>query len=134
MLIRGMFRTLRLCLEARINRRIPVDHALIPWLLEHTCMLINVKTRGPDGLTAWARARGRNFAQKLIGFGEKVVYKLPMKGPHAAANMDAKWADGAFVCHSWTSNTYAIETREGGITTARSLKRVPMANRWCPET
>ena len=134
MLIRGMFRTLRLCLEARIDRRIPVDHALIPWLLEHTCMLINVKTRGADGLTGWARARGRNSAQKLIGFGEKILYKLPMKGPHAAANMDAKWADGAFVGYSWTSNTYAIETREGGITTARSLKRVPMANRWCPET
>ena len=57
-----------------------------------------------------------------------------MKGPHAAANMDAKWADGAFVGYSWTSNTYAIETREGGIITARSLKCVPMANRWCPET
>jgi hypothetical protein len=48
--------------------------------------------------------------------------------------MDAKWADGAFVGYSWTSNTYAIETRAGGITTARSIKRVPMANRWCPET
>ena len=78
MLIRGMFRTLRFCLEARIDRRIPVDHALIPWLLEHTCMLINVKARGADGLTGWARARGRNFAQELIGFGEKILYKLPM--------------------------------------------------------
>ena len=72
MLVRGMFRTLRLCLEARIDRRIPVDHALIPWLLAHTCVLINVTTRGADGLTGWARARGRNFAQKFIGFGEKV--------------------------------------------------------------
>ena len=134
MLIRGMFRTLRLCLEARISRRIPVDHALIPWLLEHTCLLINVKTRGADGLTGWARARGRNFAQKLIGFGEQILYKLPMKGPQAAGNMEAKWADGAFVGFSWTSNTYVIETREGGITTARSLRRVPMPNRWCPET
>ena len=134
MLIRGMFRTIRLCLEARLDRKIPVDHALVPWLLEHACLLINVKSRGADGLTGWARARGRNFAQKLVGFGEKVLYKLPMKGPHAAANMDAKWADGACLGYSWTSNTYVIETREGGITTARSLRRVPMPNRWCPET
>ena len=62
MLISGMFRTLRLCLDARISRRIPVDHALIAWLLEHTCLLINVETRGADVLTGWARARGRNFA------------------------------------------------------------------------
>ena len=45
MLVRGMFRTIRLCLEARIGRTIPVDHAVIPWLLEHACLLINVKTR-----------------------------------------------------------------------------------------
>jgi hypothetical protein len=100
MLIRGMFRTLRLCLEARLNRRIPVDHAVIPWLLEHACLLINVKTRGADGHTGWARARGRNFAQKLLGFGEQVLYKLPVKGPQAPANMDAKWADGTFVGYS----------------------------------
>ena len=61
MLIRGMFRTIRLCLEARIGRAIPADHAMIPWILEHACFLINVKTRGADGLTGWARARGRNF-------------------------------------------------------------------------
>ena len=28
--IRGIFRTLKLCLEARIERYIPVDHALVP--------------------------------------------------------------------------------------------------------
>ena len=132
MLIRGMFRTLRLCLEARLDRKIPVDHAIIPWLLEHTCLLINVKTRGADGLTGWARARGRNFSQKLLGFGEKVLYKLPTKGPNAPANMAAKWADGQFIGYSWASNTYVMATREGGITTARSLNRVPMPNRWCP--
>ncbi len=72
MLIRGVFRALRLCPEARIDRKVPVDHAVIPWLLEHTCLLINVKTRGADGLKGWARARGRNFFQKLLGVGAGV--------------------------------------------------------------
>jgi len=134
MLIRGMFRTLRLCLETRIGRTIPVDHPVIPWLLEHTCLLMNVKTRGADGLTGWARARGRNFSQKLLGFGEKILYKLPVKGPQAPANMAAKWADGVFIGYARHTNTYVMATREGGIATSRSLKRVPMANRWCPET
>ena len=107
---------------------------MIPWLLEHTCLLLNVKTRGADGLTPWARARGRNFAQKLLGFGEKVLYKLPVKGPQAPANMDAKWEDGTFIGFSRSTNTYVMATREGGIATSRSLKRVPMANSWCPET
>jgi hypothetical protein len=134
MLIRCLFRTLRLCLENRIGRKIPVDHAVVPWLLGHTCLLLNVKTRGSDGLTPWARARGRNFAQKLLGFGEKVLYKLPVKGPQAPANMEAQWEDGTFIGSSWSTNTYVMATREGGIATSRSLKRVPMANMWCPET
>jgi hypothetical protein len=53
MLVRGLFRTITLCLEARIRKIVPVGHALIPWLLEHTTMLLNVKCRGRDGLTPW---------------------------------------------------------------------------------
>ncbi len=74
MLVRGLFRTLRLCLGARVGRKIPADHAVVPWLLEHTCLLINVKTRGADVPTPWARARGRNFARTLLGVGEKALY------------------------------------------------------------
>ena len=36
MLVRGPFRASRLGLEAAIGKRIPVDHAIMPWLLEHT--------------------------------------------------------------------------------------------------
>ena len=61
MLIRGLFRTLKLCLESQIGRYIPVDHAVVPWLLEHTCLVLNVRSRGSDGLTPWQRVRGRPF-------------------------------------------------------------------------
>ena len=52
MLVRGLFRTLKLCLESSIGKRIPEDHALIPWLLIHTCLLLNAAVKGTDGLTA----------------------------------------------------------------------------------
>ena len=32
-IVRGFFRTMKLCLEARLGKFIPTDHALIPWLL-----------------------------------------------------------------------------------------------------
>ena len=35
LLIRGMFRTLRLCLESRLGKKLPVDHPVAAWLLEH---------------------------------------------------------------------------------------------------
>ena len=60
-LVRGMLSTLDLCLEARIERYIPVDNAMVPWPLEHASLFLNRSGVGPDGFTAWARARGRGF-------------------------------------------------------------------------
>ncbi len=48
MLIRGIFRTLELCLEGHLQKYIPVGHSIVPWLLEHPAMLLKVK--GP-----WSR-------------------------------------------------------------------------------
>ncbi len=83
-LVCGLFRTLKLCLEARIGKFVPVTHAIVPWMLQHTCTLLNAQTRGPDGLTPWARIKGRSFNQRLLGFGEVVLYKLSTKAPHSA--------------------------------------------------
>ncbi len=52
-IVRGLFRTLKLCLESRLGKYVSTDHALVPWLLQHTCTLLNAKSRGPDGLTSW---------------------------------------------------------------------------------
>ena len=50
--LRGMFRTLRACLQRRLQRKVPVSHPISAWLLEHCCMLLNTVKRGDDGLTA----------------------------------------------------------------------------------
>ena len=47
--VRGQFRTLRLCLEKRIGHRIPVQHPLSAWLLEHACTVLNACARGGTG-------------------------------------------------------------------------------------
>ncbi len=65
-LVRGIFRTLKPCLESRINKAIPVNHPIIPWLLEHAGLVLNVRPMGPDGQTAWSRVRGRAFNQRLL--------------------------------------------------------------------
>ncbi len=134
MLVRGLFRTLKLCLESRIDQFITVGHPVVPWLLEHTCMILNTRHRGEDGLTAWARVRGRAFNQKLVGFGEAVLYKLPMKGPHhdPDGNMGTRWREALFVGYHRASNVYVLIGEEG-VVAARSLMRRPAANRWSAE-
>ena len=130
-LVRGMFRTLKLCLEARLQKYMPINHAVTPWLLEHVSMIINSRCRGSDGMTPWQRLKGRNFRQMILGFGENILYKLPSKGPRSQpdGNMGTRWLEGTFLGYSKSSNTYIIATGDG-VTTARSLYRRPMANRW----
>ena len=115
MLIRGLFRTLKLGLEASIGKRIPVDHAIIPWLLEHTALLLSVRTRLPNGLTPWGMLRGRPFGQTIIGFGESALWKLPTKGPASQPDgtMGARWDDGVFVGYNRSSSTFIVLTAEG---------------------
>ena len=77
----------------------PVNHPLIPWILERTTLLLNVMVRGQDGVTAWERARGRPFRQQLVGIGESVIFKYPAKGPQndPAGNMGQKWGEAVFL-------------------------------------
>ncbi len=136
LLVRGLFRTLKLCLEDRIGRFIPVDHALVPWMLEHACLILNTTAVGPDGLTGWARVRGRAFGQRLVGYAEKVLYELPMKGPNSQpdGNMGTRWKEGIFLGHSKSANVYVLADIGGaGIVRARSLHRRPEQERWSAE-
>ncbi len=64
MLVGGPFRTLRRCFETRVDKSTPAHHAIIPWLLQHTCLLLNVKSRGSDGLTEWARHEVEHLLRK----------------------------------------------------------------------
>ena len=131
MLIRGLFRTLKLALESKIEKHIPIGHALVPWLVEHTALLLNVKSRGQDGLTAWARVRGRPFSQQLLCYAEQVLYKLPSKGPLSQpdGNMGAVQSEGVFVGYNRSTNTYILAS-EGEQFESRSVRRRPEQNRW----
>ncbi len=133
-LIRGLFRTVKLCLEERINKFIPIDRPIIHWMMEHVCLLLNVMVRGDDGLTSWARVRGRAFHQQLVGFAERVLYKFPGKGPRHApyGNMGATGGEGVFLGYNRQSNTFIVAT-ESGIVMARSITRRPERERWQAE-
>ena len=123
-------RTGKLCLEERIRKYIPVDHAVVPWMIDHVCLLVNVVVRGSDGLTAWQRVRGRPFSQQLVGFGESVLYRYPGKGPQHQpdGNTGALGAEGVFMGYNLHSNTFRI-LGESGAVAPRSMTRRSQAER-----
>ena len=91
-LVRGFFWTHKLCLEARIGTYLQVSHALIPWLLEHPCTLVNATSKGPDGRTPWERTKGRPSRHLLLGFAKGILCKLLANGPRN--NPDGNMAPG----------------------------------------
>ena len=131
MLVRGFFRTRKLCFESRIERRVPDDHAIVPWLLVHTCLILNATVKGPDGLTAWFRVRGRQFHHPMASFAEQVLYKLPTKGPLSRpdGNMGTRWLPATYLGHNLATNCYILAGPHG-IEESRAIQRRPESERW----
>ena len=130
--VRGLFRTMKLCLEKRVGFTIPVNHPLTAWLVEHVCMVLNTKVRGDDGKTAWARARGRPYGMREYGFGESVLWKPPTKGPQhdTEGNMAPRLLPGLFLGFHKSSNSYRVIDEKGDLVKTRAINRLPFENRW----
>ena len=48
----AQMRTLKLALEYRYQNRIEDSHPILPWLVKHASMIINIARQGEDGRTA----------------------------------------------------------------------------------
>ena len=134
-IVRGLFRTVKLCTERRIGARIPPNHPLTSWILEHVALLHNIMAVGDDGKTAWARVRGRDFGQRLFGFGESVMWKPAPKGHQhdSEGNMGSRMHPGIFLGYHRSSNSYWIANKDGDAIKTRSLLRRPYSDRWDAE-
>ena len=129
-------RTLKLCLEKRLGKKIPTSHPLVTWLAEHAAWLLNTRVVGSDGFTPYHRTKGKSYAKRSVGFGEYVMYMLPTKGPQhdALGKLDSRWLHGFIVGYSKSSNEYYVyEETKQKVIKAKSVQRVPIEQRWKPE-
>ncbi len=133
-IFRGQFRTMKSDLEDRLGKKLPNEHPLVSWLAEHVTTLLNIRSRGQDGLTPWTRARGRPYSQTTYCFGESVFYKLHTKGPECdeRGNMASRQGEGVYLGTRLSSSEYVIGTADG-IRYSRSVTRKPEADRWKAE-
>ena len=72
--VQGQVRTMKMALEARISEKVVETSDLIPWMVRHAAMLVNIGQRGDDGRTAWERVKGRRFNREAPEFGERIMY------------------------------------------------------------
>ncbi len=127
----GILRTNKLDLETRINKKVPLESPVIPWLVEYAAFIVNIRVRGDDGKTAHQRVRKCDFAKRLVPFCELVLVHIPIKSPErrAAGALDARSKYGVVLGYGRQRHSYIVFV-EGAVKEYRSIHRIPLSKRW----
>ena len=121
-------RCLKSALDERVNGDIAATSPILPWLVEYASVLINRYLVGHDGKTAYERSKGKT--SKVLGyeFGEVVHFRrTPLPG--RLDKLDSLWCLGVYVGYRAVTGEFMVVSDEGAYKT-RSLKRVPVEERW----
>ena len=68
--VEDMLRTHTSGIEDELGYRAPARHPLMAWLVRPAATAVAWSTKGPDGLTAYQRARSNTFRTRLLISGE----------------------------------------------------------------
>ena len=64
--VRGQMRTYVIALGSRLGHRLPTDHPVPAWMVEHAAFMMTVRIKAEDGGTAYERVRLRPFATQMM--------------------------------------------------------------------
>ena len=85
-MVEDQVRTLKLSLEHRLKVKVPMEHAVMPWLIEHAGMtLTNFHVGSDDHLTGYERLHGHAYNARMPEFGEAVMWYIPNAVRHKLA-------------------------------------------------
>ena len=108
-------------LAARLQSKIPHGHAVLTWLIRHLAIVWTIRMHGPDGCTAYERARGTPCSSKLLGFGEMCRYKCRAHGGTTAGG-PTRWSAGDWLGLDVMTGQYIIGAPNfNGLRNSRSL-------------
>ena len=125
-----MVRTYKCALESRLETRIPCNHPISSWLVEHAASIYNRYICTEDGSTPYENLHGQRFKGRAVEFGETVFYYVPKK---PRSKMSLKWRLGVFVGNHLNSNEALVAASNGDIIKVRSIVRVVEPSRWSKE-
>ena len=127
--VKALLAANKLCLESRLGRHVPNEHAIMTWLVEHVAWILTTRRKGTDGFTSYQRVRGRDYLKREVAFAESILCKLPRKGPHAPADLQSSWRGGLVLGYSTNSSEYWVFSEERAHR-CRDIKRRPGNVRW----
>ena len=116
-----------LACQERMGTRIKLEEKIVIFLAEYAAYLIKRLEVGKDGKTAYERCRGKRATVLAIEFGEKLLWKVRHK--NSLEKLNPRWEYGVFVGVKATSGEVWAATKEGSQT-VRSVRRIPLEERW----
>ena len=128
--VQSQMRTMRLALQARYKSKIRTDHPIMPWLVHHAAILIDICRVGNDGRTPYERKKGKKFIRALPEIGECIWYLRPQSV--GKDKLDTRWESGVFAGLRVESGELYVLT-EGGALKVNSFNRRPEEERWNQE-
>lgn len=112
--------------------RIDTKEKVVIFMAEHLSYLQCRLEVGRDGKTAYERVMGKSGKVLGIEFGEKGLWKIRSKSSRLQ-KIRPRWEYGIFVGVKPRSGELLIATTSG-TNSVRSVRRIPVEERWTPDT
>ena len=122
-----LLRTLKSALETIIQQKLPVQHATMKWLIEHTASVLTRYVVNDDGVTPYQAMHGKRTTLKIVEFAEQVFYHVPKR---LRAKLTQRWRLGTYLGLAPSSNEHYVATKQGNVVKSRSICRVVERSRW----
>ena len=129
--VEDQVRVMKSALERRIRKEIPTKVAIVTWMIRQAGILLSRFEISKDGRTAYERLRGKRSNRETLEFGEKVHF-LMQGARGSVGKINSAWMEGVYLGMREESTEHIIHTSEG-IVRARSIRRVPIEDRWNAE-
>ena len=126
-MVEDLIKTLKSAFEARVNMRLGSTHPVVLWLVEYASVLLSKYSVGNDGRTTYQKLHGKRAHEKLVEFGEKVLYFIPKA---KRAKLDKRFGVGVFLGRAlWGDENY-IARADGTVIRTQGLARMSPKLSW----
>ena len=138
--VTAQLRSLKIGLEYRLKIKIHDDAPIMQWMLEHAVFVLNkLNVHKGDGMTSYEKLTGRKWRRPLVEFGEIVLAKLALRRRQKGSakkqkrKLNHRCIEGVWVGQVARTGEHIVVLDSGDAVRCRTVKRVPVADRWDAE-
>ena len=122
--VKGQFRCVLFALESRMGAQVDLRHPIVSWMVQHAGYLLTHVQVSRSGRRPYEKLKGKASQKELCEFGEKIHF-MPLKTDGGVGSLGARYVTGIWLGINERNSEVYIGQAGGGVTTARSIKRLP---------